>query len=97
MPMYDYKCEKCNEVWVENLSMANNKKPCKEKCPHCNEENSVIQHIGGFPGVNVDTTMTADKVTGGRWSEITNKIKSELPDRYAKNIGNDMSGHRWKG
>tara|TARA_R110002020_G_scaffold308322_2_gene524035 strand:- start:1058 stop:1351 length:294 start_codon:yes stop_codon:yes gene_type:complete len=97
MPMYDYKCEKCNEFWEEHLSMSNNKKPCGEKCPHCGEKNSVILHIGGFPGVNVDTTLTADKVTGGRWSEITNRIKSSLPDRYSKNVRDDMSGHRWKG
>ena len=44
----------------------------------------------------MDTTLTPDKATGGKWSEITNKIKSGLPERYAKNIKDDMSGHRWR-
>ena len=97
MPMYDYRCEKCSQIWEENLSMSNNNKPCESPCPHCGETGEVKKHICGFPGVNVDTTLTPDKKTGGMWSEITNKIKSELPDRYAKNVGTDMSGHRWKG
>ena len=93
--MYDYRCEKCDATWEEHLSMSNNKKPCEEKCPHCEEENCVVLHIGGFPGVNVDSTLTPDKATGGRWSEIMNKINNDLPDRYK--TGSDLTGHRWKG
>ena len=69
MPMYDYKCEKCDEKWEENLT--------------------------GFPGLNVDTTLTPDKKTDGMWSEVMNKINNGLPDRHQ--MGNDMSGHRWRG
>ena len=43
-------------------------------------------------------TLTPDKKTDGRWSEVMNKIKSELPEQYAKNMNNtDMTGHSWKG
>jgi len=95
MPMYDYKCEKCDEKWEENLTMANREKPCKEKCPHCNESGTVKKDVAGFPGLNVDTTLTPDKKTGGRWSEVMNKINGGLPERHQ--MGNDMSGHRWRG
>lgn len=96
MPMYDYYCEKCSKLWEENLPMSKRNLPCKSPCPICKEDGGVKKNITGFPGVNVDTTLTPDKATGGKWSEITNKIKSGLPERYAKNIKDDMSGHRWK-
>lgn len=95
MPMYDYRCDGCGHIWEENLSMANREKPCKAACPGCNKKGSVKKNVAGFPGVNVDTTLTPDKKTGGRWSEIMNRINSGLPDRYK--TGSDMSGHRWKG
>ena len=95
MPMYDYICNECKETWEDNLSMANSEKPCGDKCPHCGKSGCVKKAVAGFPGVNVDTTLTADKVTGGRWSEIMGKINNDLPDRYK--TGTDMTGHRWRG
>ena len=94
MPMYDYVCEKCGHTWEENLSMSNRDKPCGEACPHCNEKGGVKKNVAGFPGVNVDTTLTPDKVTGGRWSERMNQINEGLPDRHK--TGSDLSGHRWR-
>ena len=93
--MYDYRCEKCEKLWEEHLSMSNSDKPCGEKCPHCGADDTVKKHVGGFPGVNVDATLTPDKATGGRWSEVMNRINNSLPDRYK--TGSDMSGHRWRG
>ena len=98
MPIYDYRCEACEHHWEQNLSVSNREAPCKEKCPECNKKGKVKKHVGGFPGIGCDMTLTPDKKTGGRWSEVMNKIKGELPEKYAKNMNNtDMSGHSWKG
>ena len=96
MPMYDYRCDKCNKLWEENLSMSNSNKPCENPCPYCQAEGFVKKHVGGFPAMAVDTTMTADKKTGGRWSEIMNKIKDATPDRHHDNLSHDLSGKKWR-
>lgn len=73
------------------------KHPAK-KMSRMQQKGKVKKHVGGFPGIGCDMTLTPDKKTDGRWSEVMNKIKSELPERYAKNVDNtDMSGHSWKG
>jgi putative FmdB family regulatory protein len=95
MPLYDYRCDACGHKWEENLTISNRDKPCKSECPHCEKKGEVKKDIAGFPGLNVDTTLTPDKKTGGRGSEIMNKVNNNLPDRYK--TGSDLSGHRWKG
>ncbi len=95
MPMYDYRCDECEHIWEENLSMANREKPCGLPCPGCGKDNCVKKNVSGFPGIGCDMTLTPDKATGGRWSEIMNKINDDLPDRYK--TGSDLTGHRWKG
>lgn len=97
MPLYDYRCEKCDMLWEENLSMSERDAPCNKKCPHCNKKGGVKKHVGGFPSVGVDATMTADKKTGGRWGEIMNKIKDGTPTRYHDNLNHNMTGTKWKG
>jgi hypothetical protein len=34
----------------------------------------------------VDTTLTADKVTGGKFSEITDRIKRGTPKQYHETL-----------
>jgi len=97
MPLYDYRCEKCNVIWEENLSVSNREAPCSEKCPHCKKKGGVKKHVGGFPSVGIDTTLTADKKTGGQWNEIMNRIKDGTPDRYHDNLNHNMTGTKWKG
>ena len=76
--------------------MSNNDKPCNSPCPHCEETDCVKRHIGGFPTMAVDTTMTADKKTGGRWSEIMNKIKAGTSSKYHDNLSHDLNGKTWR-
>jgi len=96
MPIYDYICESCDNHWEENLGMSSSEKPCKKPCPACKKKGKVKKHIGGFPNVSFDSTMTANKKTGGRWNEMMNKIKSGTPDRYHDNLNHDMTGKSWK-
>jgi hypothetical protein len=44
-------------------------------------------------------TLTPNKATGGRWNELMAKMKSGLPQRYARKLDapNNATGRRWKG
>jgi hypothetical protein len=55
--------------------------------------------MGTSLAINSDMTLTPNKATGGRWNELMSKMKSGLPQRYAKKLDkpNNMSGRQWKG
>lgn len=100
MPMYDYICESCGESFEEMKSMANSDQPCKEPCPMCGKK-KVKKAIAAFPSTATDSTLTADKVTGGKWSELTTRMKENLPKRLHHKLdggqfkGDQVKGRRW--
>jgi hypothetical protein len=55
--------------------------------------------MGTSLSINSDMTLTPNKATGGRWNELMAKMKSGLPQRYARKLDkpNNMSGRSWKG
>ncbi len=97
MPTYDYRCESCGEIWDSFQMISNRDKPCKEKCPYCGKK-KVVRHIGEFPSMATDTTLTANKKTGGQWNDLMHKVKSYTPDRYHERLDSATSktGKRWK-
>ncbi len=96
MPIYDYRCDECGMIWEESHSMSNSSKPCDNDCPHCTTKGKVKKHIGGFPSMSVDTTMSADKKTDGMFSERMEQIQSNLPDQYKDNLNHGLSGKKWR-
>ena len=60
-----------------------------------------MQAITAFPSTATDSTLTADKVTGGRWSELTNRMKAGLPKGLHHKLdggqfkGDQVKGRRW--
>ncbi len=42
MPLYSYKCEKCDRVFDELLKMNDRNLPLESCCPNCNQEGGVI-------------------------------------------------------
>lgn len=48
MPIYDFKCKKCEHVWDEMLLYKNRDKPCKSGCPKCDKK-GMIERIIGTP------------------------------------------------
>ena len=98
MPMYDYQCEKCKHIWESFESYANREKPTTVPCTECNATD-IIRTIGGFPGIASDTTLTADKKTGGQWSEMMDRVKNSgtVPKRYHDRLdqSTNQSGRKW--
>ena len=97
MPTYNYKCEKCEHAWEDFLSMADNHKPTKEPCPQCGV-NKVRKVVGGMPGISVDTNLTPDKATGGKWSELMGRMKNVAGAQGRRKLdsSSDHSGRRWR-
>ena len=78
------------------MTYENREVPCGEPCPHCDAK-EVQKIITGFPGLASDTTLTPDNKTGGQWSEMMNRIKSNTPKKYHAGLdkSTNLSGKRW--
>lgn len=48
MPLYEYQCSSCGEIFDEFSSVADRNIPTENPCPICNE-NAVTQKIGATP------------------------------------------------
>jgi putative FmdB family regulatory protein len=98
MPTYEYKCEKCSNIFEEFLSMDERDQPLDKPCPQCGAVGDIHKNISGFPGVGVDFTLSADKKTGGRFSEVMKRVKESVPERMRGKFdkSTSMRGHRWK-
>jgi putative FmdB family regulatory protein len=99
MPNYGYECTKCEHYFEQVHPIAERDKPTTEKCPSCGKAKSVIKSWKGVtPGLSADNTLTPDKASGGRWTELMNRMKSNLPEYAKKRLdrASDMKGTRWK-
>ena len=98
MPTYNYSCSNCNKLWEEMHTIAERESPCSKPCPHCRKKKVFKTMEGCLPGLGADATLTPDKASGGRWSEVISRIKSKVPKRLHKNVeGSGGSGQRWRG
>lgn len=46
MPLYAYKCSKCEHTFDQYLSIAGRNAPCEAPCPECSTPGSISQLIG---------------------------------------------------
>lgn len=100
MPNYGFVCENCEKSFECLLSMSNRDNPLNEPCPHCLKEGKVVKDFQGIRcALSSDATLTPDKATGGRWSELMGKMKKGLSPRYHGKLdaATNRSGRRWKG
>ena len=98
MPTYDYRCNACEHVFEAFHLMTEDDPPSKEPCPECGKR-KVTKAVSMPAGIGSDATLTADKKTGGDWSEMMGRIKKGLPKKYHAGIDKSTSrtGKRWKG
>jgi len=98
MPTYNYECTKCNHLFEQVETISNRNAPCEKPCPSCKEMGVEKSWVGQTPGLAADTTLTANKATGGAWNELMTKMKRGMPKRYHKNMdrATNNTGTRWK-
>jgi putative FmdB family regulatory protein len=75
MPIYEFRCLKCNEVF--EILMTSPQDEVEMKCPHCESENfervlSTTSHIIGSPkGQSQRPTVESRKCASGTCSTVT--------------------------
>ncbi len=99
MPNYGFVCEKCNHKFDSLLSISDREKPLNEPCPSCKKKKIKRNYDDVSVSVASDTTMSANKATGGRWNHLMEKIKRKTPKRVHKNLdkASSLSGKQWRG
>ena len=100
MPTYDFTCDSCSHKFEKTLMISERDQPISEPCPKCQKEGEVRRDWSfTTPGLASDTTLTADKKTGGQWGELMGRMKKNIPERYQGRLDRTTShtGNRWKG
>lgn len=98
MPNYNYECESCEMIWDEIHPMSKRDTPTNKPCPHCGKKKTVKKSWKDCtPGLGVDHTLTPDKATGGRWSELMTRMKKGLTKSGQRKMDKHQNakGTRW--
>lgn len=87
MPMYEYKCEVCEHVFEEYLSMSQRDNPLEKPCPNCLTKESVKKLVSV-------STMGVDMKMGvpGWFQDKLAGIKDITPKRFHDSL--DKAGNR---
>jgi putative FmdB family regulatory protein len=86
MPIYAFVCESCDHTFDEILSMKDNTVPLSNPCPKCKKKKIVRNYVGESVAMAVDSTISANKATGGAWNELMAKMKPGMPKRFRRNL-----------
>lgn len=100
MPTYEFICDKCKHQFEELLSINDRENPIKEKCPSCKKKGGVNRNYNSYTQtIGSDTTLNANKATGGQWNELMGRMKGGIAKRYHKNldIASKQTGRYWSG
>jgi putative FmdB family regulatory protein len=99
MPNYGYVCEGCKYTFERFLKMSERDDPLSEDCPKCKNKKISKDFNTMLPSLSSDATLSPDKATGGRWSELMNKMKGGLSKRFHKKLDKTKghTGRQWKG
>lgn len=90
MPIYEYRCDKCEHIFEEVHAMDKSNKPLSKPCPECGVKKSVNKTFAtGGAGVDVN------KGPGSDYNELMKKMKGGLPKRYHERL--DVSADRRAG
>jgi len=74
MPLYNYKCTKCDHTFEQVHKMDDRKIPENEPCPACGAEGSIRQQIG-TPGFISDSKSPLTRAGSG-WKDVLKRVKS---------------------
>jgi len=89
MPIYDYKCVKCDKAFEESLPIDRRDEPCSLPCPECGAK-EVKKIVGGMPSLNYGTDVSDSRKLPedfkNRLRDLSNKpgVKGT---RYADKLG----------
>ena len=98
MPNYGFICEYCNHSFCRLLPIDKRDDPLTECCEKCNSKH-INKEFSINPLLLSDSTMTANKKTGGQWNELMSKMKGGMPKKYHQRLdeASSRTSRRWMG
>ena len=78
MPLYEYACTECKEIWEETRKVKDCLIPTNKKCPKCDaKRGSVYRHLSVPPACGIEFGHHGSKKhnTSG-WQETVEKMAS---------------------
>ena len=78
MPMYDYRCKKCEHHFEEMHIIAERKAPEKKACPECGKK-QIEQTIEGMPFIGDPVRQGTKRVDNG-FREVMQKVADNHPN-----------------
>lgn len=74
--IYQYYCEKCEEVFTRDLKLDDRNTPLALPCPHCNATNTVKRDFStvSLTYDTMDVQTRARKVAGEGFTEVMKRI-----------------------
>lgn len=99
MPNYGFICDNCEHTFDEILSISDRETPLKNPCPSCKKKKIRRQYDSFSQSLASDSTLNANKATGGQWNELMGRMKKGLAKRHHKNldIASSQTGRHWSG
>jgi putative FmdB family regulatory protein len=82
MPIYEYGCSNCGEVFERLLKMSEADIPTKEECPNCFYKETVEQLMSTF--ALGDPIRMGIKRPDAGWGDVLNKVKKAHPNGHWK-------------
>ena len=81
MPTYDYRCEKCENVFEEFLPMAKRAEPTEKPCSELDCDGKVNQHLSGATAFAYDKIASKGhpKKPPGWMTDKLKEIKKNQP------------------
>ena len=87
MPLYDYKCNACDEVYEKTVKIAEMNDP--QECPYCGSMDSQ-KFIGGAPLLGDASRLDTTRKKCGGWKEVLQKINSTPGSRLRETSNYDF-------
>jgi putative FmdB family regulatory protein len=85
MPLYDYKCSKCEHIFEKFKSISNMEQPCSEPCPSCNELNTVQKMVNGVGLVQWEKNLRPDDTFTDLLKQVKKNNKhSTIDEKFYK-------------
>lgn len=80
MPMYDYQCKGCDELYERNVKIAEMNNP--QECPYCGSTDSE-KFIGGAPALGDSISLGRIKPSDG-FRDVLRQIHEKTPGSILK-------------
>jgi putative FmdB family regulatory protein len=99
MPNYGFICNGCKHAFDRLLQIKDRELPLSEACPQCKKK-KILKDYGSYTQVlTSDTKLTPDKATGGKWSELMNRMKRGVGKQHHQNLDSATArtGRQWLG